>query len=204
MSTDTAEDDLHSNVPDEACTCLLIIDMINEFTFPGAEMMLPSAFEAAKRIAGLKRRAKEAKVPVIYVNDNFGRWQYDFNRLIAHCLKENRRGKDIVELLCPDDDDYFVLKPKHSGFFSTPLELLLKFLKARRLIVTGVAGNSCVLVTANDAYMRDFELFVPCDCVVSVDQEDNRAALEQMKKMLKADLRPSQEVKFIDQESRKL
>ncbi|HJU06291.1 MAG TPA: isochorismatase family cysteine hydrolase [Nitrospiraceae bacterium] len=194
--TPPSNHDLHGNVPDTSETCLLIIDMINQFSFPGADAMLPPAMEAAKRIADLKRGAKASGVPVIYVNDNFGKWQYDFKKLIGHCLKENCQGKVIVELLCPDDDDYFVLKPKHSGFFSTPLDLLLKFLKARRLILTGIAGNSCVLVTANDAYMRDFELVVPADCVVSLDQEDNRSALEQMRKMLKADIRPSIYVNF--------
>jgi nicotinamidase-related amidase len=196
MPPPSGQDDLHGNVPDTAETCLLIIDMINEFSFPGAEIMLPPTLEAAKRIADLKRRAKASGVPVIYVNDNFGKWQYDFKKLLAHCLKDNCRGKSIAELLCPDDDDYFVLKPKHSGFFSTPLELLLKFLKARRLILTGVAGNSCVLITANDAYMRDFELVVPANCLVSLDQDDNRSALEQMRKMLKADIRPSSNVAF--------
>ena len=196
MPTGSAHSDLHGSAPDTSPVCLLVIDMINEFAFPEAEGMLPAVHEAATRIAGMKRRAKAAGVPVIYVNDNFGKWQYDFKKLISHCLAEGCRGKAVAELLCPEDDDYFVLKPKHSGFFSTPLELLLKFLNARRLILTGVAGNSCVLATANDAYMRDFELAVPSDCIVSVDHHDNRAALEQMRKMLKADVRPSAEFPF--------
>ena len=91
----------------------------------------------------------------------------------------------------PDEDDYFVLKPKHSGFYSTSLELLLEHLGARSLILTGIAGNNCVLFTANDAYMRDFKIFVPSDCVVSETQADNDYALEQMAKVLKADTRPA-------------
>src|SRR5919107_1690801 len=117
-----ATDDLHGNVPDKATTCMLIIDMINEFAFRGADQMLASTVAVAKRIARLKSRAKSAGIPVVYVNDNFGKWQYDFNKLIGHCLQGHCRGQQIVELLRPAEDDYFVLKPKHSGFFCTPLE----------------------------------------------------------------------------------
>ena len=186
-----ATDDLHGNVPDKAATCMLIIDMINEFAFPGAEQMLASTVAVAKRIARLKSRAKSAGIPVVYVNDNFGKWQYDFNKLIGHCLQGHCGGQQIVELLRPAEDDYFVLKPKHSGFFCTPLELVLRFLGARRLILTGVAGNSCVLYTAGDAYMRDFELVVPSDCVASLNPEDNSQALDHMKNMLNAEIEPS-------------
>ena len=64
------------------------------------------------------------------------------------------RGRSLVEALKPEEDDYFVLKPKHSGFFSTTLDILLDYLQAKMLILTGIAGNNCVLFTANDAYMR--------------------------------------------------
>ena len=95
--------------------------------------------------------------------------------------------------MCPKDD-YFVLKPKHSGFYCTSLELLLQHLGAKNLILTGLAGNNCVLFTANDAYMRDFKLFVPTDCVVSQTKEENEYALNQMEKVLKADIKPSTEL----------
>jgi len=88
----------------------------------------------------------------------------------------------------------FVLKPKHSGFYSTTLDLLLSHLQARNLILTGIAGNNCVLFTANDAYMRDFQLFIPSDCVVSIEKEDNEYALRQMEEVLKADITPAREL----------
>ena len=101
------------------------------------------------------------------------------------------RGRPFVERLIPDDNDYFVLKPKHSGFYQTPLELLLKHLGVSRLILTGVSTNSCVLFTANDAYMRDLELVIPRDCVAACTCEETAFALEQMRSMLKADTRDS-------------
>ena len=187
--------DLHGNAPDESDDALLIIDVINDLEFGSGARLLPHALAAAKRIRALKARARRAGVPVIYCNDNFGRWRSDFRKQIEHC-KGDVRGRPLVELLEPDEEDYFVLKPKHSAFFSTQLELLLQYLGPRRLILTGLAGNICVLFTANDAYMRDLHLVVPADCVASNTDADNRHALEQMRTILKADIRPSGEVSF--------
>lgn len=186
--------DLHGNAPDQAHAALLLIDVINDLEFEGSEQLFKHALPMARRIAALKKRAKKAGIPVIYVNDNFGKWQSDLNKLINHCLESDVRGKPMVELLRPDEDDYFVLKPKHSAFFSTTLETLLSYLNVKTVILTGVAGNICVLFTANDAYMRDYYLVIPADCVASNDAEENRLALEQMKKVLKADITPSAEL----------
>ena len=200
MRPDAPHDNLHGNVPDTAHTCLLIIDMINEFSFRDAGTMFPAIIDMAARIAALKHQVKIAGFPVIYVNDNFGLWQSDFRKLVARCLESQCRGKDVAKLLHPEEDDYFVLKPKHSAFYATPLELLLAYLKAGRLIITGVAGNSCVLYTAADAYMREFDLIVPADCVLSTDTRANAGALEHMATMLKADVRPSPSLEFTSDE----
>jgi nicotinamidase-related amidase len=189
-------EDLHGNVPDKAEVALLLIDVINDLEFETGEQLLRSAAPMAEKIAALKKRAKQAKVPVIYVNDNFGKWQSDFNKILTHCLEDNVRGKPLVELLRPDEDDYFVLKPKHSGFFSTTLDTLLEYLKANTLILTGVTADICVLFTANDAYMRDFNLVIPSDCVASNSAEENDHALALMERVLKADIRPSTELDF--------
>jgi nicotinamidase-related amidase len=189
-------EDLHGNVPDKADVALLLIDVINDLEFEEGEQLLKHALPMAEKIAALKKRAKRAGVPAIYVNDNFGKWQSDFTRLLSHCLEEDVRGKPLVQLLKPDEDDYFVLKPKHSGFFSSTLDTLLEYLQARTLILTGLAGNICVLFTANDAYMRDFNLVVPADCVASNHAEENTHSLELMKTVLKADTRPSTELDF--------
>lgn len=183
--------DLHGSAPDKSEIALLLIDVINDLNFPEAEDLLRSARPMARKLVRLKQRAKKAGIPVIYVNDNFGRWRSDFRRTVAHCLQENSRGREIAALLQPEEDDYFVLKPKHSGFFSTTLETLLRYLGSQKLILTGVAGNFCVLFTANDAYMRDYDLVVPSDCTASNTARENRQALSLMRKFLKADTRPS-------------
>jgi nicotinamidase-related amidase len=189
-------EDLHGSAPDKCDVALLLIDIINDLEFPEGDQLLRNALPMARQIANLKRRARQEGIPVTYVNDNFGRWRSDFNTQVEHCLKEGTRGKPIVELLRPDEDDYFVLKPKHSGFFSTTLDTLLEYLEVKALVLTGVAANICVLFTANDAYMRDLHLAVPSDCVASNTGDENQYALDQMRKVLKADTRPSTELVF--------
>ena len=188
------DSDLHGSAPDKSETALLLIDVINDLDFPEATQLMRYAPQMARKIAKLKERAKKARIPAIYVNDNFGRWRSDLTRLVEHCRKG--KAREIVDLLRPDEDDYFVLKPKHSGFFSSTLETLLRYLGARKLVLTGIAGNYCVLFTANDAYMRDYELFVPRDCTVSNTRKENDQALALMKNYLKADTRPSAKIQL--------
>jgi nicotinamidase-related amidase len=186
--------DLHGSAPDKCATALLIVDVINDLDFPEAKQLLRYVPAMARKISALKERVKKAGIPVVYVNDNFGRWRSDLTSLVEHARKG--KGRKLVDLLRPDEDDYFVLKPKHSGFFSSTLETLLRYLGAKTLIITGVAGNYCVLFTANDAYMRDYRLIVPADCTVSNTTAENRDALSLMRNYLRADIRPSAKVRL--------
>ena len=187
-------EDLHGMVPDAADVALILLDVINDLEFEGAEDLFRFIPDLAERVAELKERCRQAEIPVVYVNDNYGRWRSDLNTLVDHCLQDDVRGRILAERLQPHEDDYFVLKPKHSGFYSTTLDTLLQYLRVNTLIIAGIAGNICVLFTANDAYMRDFELVVPSDCCASNDAESNQHALEQMRAVLKADVRPSAEL----------
>jgi nicotinamidase-related amidase len=184
-------EDLHGSVPDQCDVALLLIDVINDMDFPESDQLIKHALPAAHCIQALQARARQLGIPSIYVNDNFGKWRSDFSALLKHCLDDDVVGRPVAQLLKPHENDYFVLKPKHSAFFSTTLDTLLRYLHAKTLIVTGFAGNICVLFTANEAYMRDFSLIVPSDCVASNTVEENSHALQQMKKVLKADITPS-------------
>lgn len=188
--------DLHGNAPDTSSVALLVIDMINDLEWEGGEKLLPHALAAARRIAGLKSRAHTARVPVIYANDNFGRWRSDFREVVQHCLKDGVRGQPLAELLAPQDEDYFVLKPKHSAFYATTLDTLLTYLGVRRLVITGIAGEACVTITTMDAFLRDYELHVPADCTASCDPGDNRAVLSYMQRVLHADIGDAQNVEL--------
>ena len=183
--------DLHGNAPDSCPVALLIIDAINDLEFPGGAGMLPRAVRMARNIAALKRRATTLGVPTVYVNDNFGRWRSDFRRIVAHCLEDDVRGRPVAELVTPDENDYFVLKPKHSGFYNTTLDLLLEYLRVETVILAGMATDVCVLFTAADAYMRDLRVIVARDCVTAVTPAAHRAALAQMRKVLKAEVTTS-------------
>jgi nicotinamidase-related amidase len=188
--------DLHGNVPDRSLVALLLIDVINHLEFEGGDRLLEHAVPMADRLRALKRRARAAGIPAIYVNDNFGRWQSDFARVLERCRADGVRGKPIADRLIPEADDYFVLKPKHSGFYSTTLDTLLEYLEVDTLILAGLTADRCVLFTASDAYMRDFHLVVPADCVASIDPDDNRAALAHISRVLKADTSESTELEL--------
>jgi nicotinamidase-related amidase len=184
------------HAPDNSKTALLLIDVINPIDFDGGENLLRHALPMARALAELKRRIKAAGIPAIYVNDNFGRWRSEFPKIVEYCLRPDVRGKPVVEQLLPQEDDYFVLKPKHSAFFKTPLEILLDYLGASTLILTGMAGDICVLFSANDAYMRDFRIVVPPDCTAAEAAEENHRVLMLMKRVLKAEVVPSAEIRL--------
>ena len=177
-----------------AGSALLLIDVINDLAFAGSDALVAQAEPMAVRLAALKRRATAAGVPTIYINDNFGKWRSDFRQTVAHCTARSSPGRRVSQRLRPTARDYFVLKPKHSGFFDTTLDTLLENLRVRRVILTGIAGNICVLFTANDAYMRDYALIVPSDCVASTDPGEAEHALDQMQVVLKAQVVPSHEL----------
>ena len=180
-------DDLHGNVPESSPVALVMVDVINDLEFDEGENLLPYALQMARRLAVLAGRARESGVAVIYVNDNFGKWRSDFRALLEHCRNDNVRGREIAEILAPKESDYFVLKPKHSAFFSTTLDTLLEYLHVRTIIVTGITTDRCVLFTASDAHMRDLHLVVPEDCCAADSEQHQRDAIEMIQRVLGAD-----------------
>jgi len=170
---------------------LLLIDVINDMDFDGSETLVRLAEAMAKNLRALKRRARAAGIPTIYINDNFGKWRSDFRATVKYCLNAKVPGHKVARMLKPDAKDYFVLKPKQSAFYGTTLDTLLRDLGTRTVILTGVAGDHCVLFSANDAYMRDLKLHIPSDCVASNTEWENEDALQLMKKVVKADITPS-------------
>ncbi|WP_411834326.1 cysteine hydrolase family protein [Pseudoxanthomonas mexicana] len=159
-------------------SALLIIDMINLFDFPQGKALARNALAAARRIDALRRRYRRAGAPIVYVNDNFMKWQADFNEIVALCSHPASPGAQVATMLRPEPEDYFILKPKHSAFLATPLPILLAKLGATRLVLTGVSAESCIAATAMDANMREFDVEIPRDCVASSSPARSRQALE--------------------------
>jgi nicotinamidase-related amidase len=162
-------------------SALLIIDMINTFAFDGGTALARHAAQAMPHISALRARCRVLKIPAIYCNDNFGRWRSDFRKVYEHCARPGSRGAAIAAELHPSPSDYFILKPKHSAFFSTPLELLLRSMKIHRLILTGISGDGCVLCTATDAHIRDYRVTVASDATASQRPASNRRALAHLR-----------------------
>lgn len=189
---------LSSTAPERAsgASACLVLDMISCWDFPDAELLLPGALRVAPRIAALAQRCRRAGVPVIYANDNRGRWRSDFRALVALSAAQGGPAAKITQALAPQEQDYFVLKPKHSAFFSTPLDLLLKHLAATRLVITGVASDQCVLATAADARMRDYQVIVPRDCAASQSAWRDKAVLRQFEEVHGLSISPSSRIRF--------
>ena len=139
----------------------------------------------------LKQRLHRSGVPAIYANDNFGRWESDFTAIVQACRSRGGPSRKLVELIAPAAEDRSVLKPRHSAFFGTPLAFLLDDLGARRLVITGIATDSCVMLTASDAFVRGYRIWVPADCVAAETPQFSRAALAHMARVSKASIAPS-------------
>lgn len=159
---------------------LLLVDVINPFDFKGGPAFARRAVRVATAIERLRDRATRAGVPVIYVNDNLGRWRSDMASLVEYCTRTGQPGAPIVSRLEPRPPDYVVLKSTLSGFYQTPLETMLRLGGVKTLVMTGFAADNCVLFTAADAYMREFQLVVPRDTVGAQTAEAKRRALATM------------------------
>ena len=172
-------------------TVLLLVDFVNPLHFDGAEQLTPSALVAAKQTAALRRRLPKRGVRTIYANDNYGLWTTGFKELWQRCAAMRGAPAKLAKLLAPRSKDLMLLKARHSAFYATALDILLKQLHCKRLIVTGIAADSCVLFSAMDAYLRGYSLWVPADCVAAETAEARDKALEHMARVLKADVSPS-------------
>lgn len=164
--------------PSPVPVALLFIDVLTTFEFPDGDSILKNALQMKEALVRLKARAREARIPVLYVNDNFGDWRSEKEVLIGRCLEA--KGSQFVRPLVPDSEDYFVLKPMHSAFYMTPLEVLLRHLQVRSLILAGLTSSSCITVTAHDANMRGFEIAVPSDCSCGRNPGEHTEALNQL------------------------
>lgn len=174
--------------PNGGRAALIIIDMINCLDFPGAKRLLPRAMTAARKIAQLRTWINSRGWPVVFINDNFGQWHSEKNLLVEQARRDRPK---LIDLIAPAESDYFIIKPQFSGFYSTNLPVLLPRLGIRNLILTGLATDICVLFTAADAHMRDYEIWVPRDTVAAESEERGQWALDIMAQTMGAETAPS-------------
>lgn len=172
-----------------SATVLLIVDMVNPMQFPGASGLVEAALAAAQACARLKIRLARKGCTTVYANDNYGRWRSDFTQLLQSCQALPGARGEIAQLLVPEEDDLILLKPLHSAFHCTPLEPLLQQMHTRELVVVGVATDMCVQLTAMDAYMRGYKVWVPSNCTAAQSDERKQMALRQMRQVFKCSVR---------------
>jgi len=192
MTEDTKNRIVHADHKD-AGAALLIVDLVTDFDFENGKLLFEAVQPKIDPIVGLKARMKKAEMPVIYVNDNFGIWKNSFSKTLE-AARSSVLGKQVVSRLLPDDDDYHVLKPQRSGFFATPLDVLLSSLEVSELVIVGVTTDICVLFTAHDAYMRGYRVKVPSDCSAAVEEKHHSQSLKLLERIADADTRPSTEI----------
>lgn len=165
---------------------VLILDVITDFAFPDGPRVRRALTAHAAAIRALLAKARRARIPVVYANDNLGPWRSDSAALLAHCMQSKRSGAKLVAALAPQSSDYIVLKPRHSAFFGTPLVALLDELRVDTLILAGVSAESCVWMTACDAHTHGFRLIVPADCIAGASAPARRAMLRNLRAVLGA------------------
>lgn len=173
---------------------LLLVDVINPFRFPTARDILPSALAAAHGIARLKRRCVARGGAVVYANDNYGTWHSDFREILAACRQLAGERGVIANLLAPSPSDIVILKPQHSAFHSTPLQHLLSQMRTQRLVIAGFAADMCVMLTATDARMLGFSVWVPPDCTAAESEKRKTDALRQLHAVFKCSVRKAHRI----------
>ena len=181
--------------PDAA---LLLIDVINDLASDQIDDLPRHARSIIDPILTLREQADAAGLPTIYVNDNFGDWHRDANAIVEHCHGQGGEVAAMIDRLRPRDRDFFVVKPRFSGFYATSLPVLLPRFGVTRLILAGIAADICVMFTAADAHMREYDLWVPTDAVASNRAEHRDWALGIMAKSMSAETRSTAELRLRD------
>jgi nicotinamidase-related amidase len=168
---------------------LLLVDVMHHFECEDGARLHERTRAIVPALVRLRRGARAAGVPVIYVNDHFGRWRSSWEDTVALATR-SRRG-DVARRLKPAADDWFVLKPGRSAFHQTPLEALLDMFGAREIVVAGITSDMCVLATASDALQHRLRCRVPADTSCALDDERHERALALMRTSMAVDTRPS-------------
>jgi nicotinamidase-related amidase len=166
---------------------LAVIDMLNPYDHEDADELASHVAEIVEPLSGLIAEACRASgVHVIYVNDNYGEYAATREDIVDNALKG--RHPEVVEPIVPPDDVAFLQKVRHSAFYSTALDHLLRERDIGTIILTGQVTEQCILYSALDAYVRHFDIRVPRDAVAPIDRELGEAALRMMERNMRVDI----------------
>jgi nicotinamidase-related amidase len=177
-------------------TAVVIADMLNTYDHDDAESLAESVKEQLPSIVELRDRASEAGALVIYVNDNHDAWEAGRQELVEKAL--GGEHPELVEPIAPRDPVPFIPKGRHSAFYQTALDHLLRSGEVERLVLSGQVTEQCILYSALDAYIRGYEMVVPPDAVAHIEPDLAQAALRMMKANMHAELTAVADLKFDD------
>ncbi len=167
-----------------ATRALLVIDMLNDFILADGSLSVGPAGEGiVPIIAGLIGEFRAGGEAVIYIRDHHTEADPEFQMFPPHCM-QGTRGAEVIEALAPRAGELVIAKRRYSAFFATQLDLCLREMGVKELVLVGVCTNICVLYTACDARMRTYAVTVPRDAVASFDSEAHEFALAQMENVL--------------------
>jgi nicotinamidase-related amidase len=154
---------------------LLVVDVFDDFDHDDAEPLLASFLERGATMAQAVETARDAGVPVIYVNDDRDRWDSDAPALARAAA--DGPGGEVVQRILPRSGDAILLKHRYSAFDHTALDLLLGAKSTERVVVMGAATEGCVVQTALDAREHGLKATILADACATTDSELEATAL---------------------------
>jgi nicotinamidase-related amidase len=167
-------------------SALLVIDMLNSYEHEDAEPLKDSVRECLPAMQALLERSRGSELLTVYVNDNHGDWSAARRELGERAL--NGAAPELIEPILPPPELPFVVKARHSVFYETQLEYLLRQEEVDRVMLTGQVTEQCILYSALDAYVRHFEVSVVTDAIAHIDAKLAQAALSMMERNMRAEL----------------
>ena len=168
--------------------------MLNDYDHEDAEQLAESVAQQLPCIVELRDKTSEAGALVVYVNDNHDEWHAGKEELIEKGM--NGKHPDLVDPIAPRDPVPFIAKGRHSVFYQTALDHLLRSNEVQHIVFAGQVTEQCILYSALDAYIRGYDLTVPRDAVAHIDPELAEAALKMMESNMHAALTPVGELDF--------
>lgn len=169
---------------------LVVIDMHRGSIDPPGTAYVPAGRAVVPALASLMDRVHDLGVPVIHIvhqtlpDGSDARSPFWMESTSVGDLYPNVGEQvvgspwtEIADGLPRYDDEHVVAKKRYGAFSGNGLDLLLRNLDVRTLILTGVMTEICVLATAFHAFNTDYRVVVARDGVAGRDPECAEAAL---------------------------
>jgi nicotinamidase-related amidase len=173
-------------------TALLVIDMVDEFVKPEwCPFWVPEATRQVPRIRSVIDAFHAAELPVVHLayettlrglNFPTTEWVVPISQGFEGLEDELFQKVSFYGPLQPEDPDLVVLKHCYSGFHGTELDLVLKSLGAKTLVIAGTMSNYCCGATAREAFWHGYGVIFGSDITSSDDDALHEAELKTLRR----------------------